>query len=365
MRVGPHSCKNIKRRVEHNNMHSTLVRQQPPPASAVPRWKLPSEVDGWQVETARSLATQLAYKDLVEYLQRFLARREARVVDLFAGSPSVHVPVLYYDVRNQLKFTCGGISSTAAFVDSCSRALVLLTRTLQDVLACEHAFGETKWEVVAQVHRKLCSWLRQHHVERLLSVPRRFMPTTAGRTAPLEADASSSLTTTRTGTNMPVSMEVQAQFAPPGPLSPQQDDFAFTGWYPQASFEKVAQRAAEQLRASCQAESGQVVPPPVWVLAMGDPSKIWLNTLYFNNSDPTKIAAATGNTKIVVVRKACVQALASLWQATTAQRNAIRTWRQFHMLDFRATSAFVTALKARTVKAAKTATKGAIAASST
>ena len=313
-------------------------------AARTPPVHLPAEVDGWQVATATSFARQLAYAELVAYLQKHLSLRDNRVIDFFEQPPSVHVPILYYDVRNHLKYTSGPISSTRVLRQAAARALFLLIRTLQDVIACEHAFGETKWQVAAQLHKKLCGWLRQHHVQRVLVAPPTPPRSSTATAVEPQFGGPPALAGAGSGSGGARALRGRRRS-----LSPPQLDFGFTGWFPSLSFGAVLQQTQKMMQET--ATSPQ--PLPVWVLAMGGASMIWFNTMYFNNSDPKKIAAATGNTKIDSIRAACARALLQLWGARQ-EGAGVRTWEQFHGLEFSPGCAFVTELTRRTRELAAT-----------
>lgn len=120
----------------------------------------------WSAETAQELATKQQYAQLVRYIDVHIANREREVVDYIHtrhAAAELHVPLLYFDARNWLKWTHGTVMSSALFQTAIQRALMLLMRTIQDVVAYEFAIrGLVEWEVVEQMHAKIVSWVHNH-----------------------------------------------------------------------------------------------------------------------------------------------------------------------------------------------------------
>ena len=98
---------------------------------------LPDFRDGWSNDYAVGLANQLAYKDLKAYVDGFVARRDHAARD-FLEVLNMHVPLLYMDVRNRLKFTQGYIPRTAELFEALAETDVLLVSVRRRALPAKH-----------------------------------------------------------------------------------------------------------------------------------------------------------------------------------------------------------------------------------
>lgn len=223
----------------------------------------------WSPERARELESELMYGDLKELLLRTLHTPNARHVADYMETMSNHVPVLYVDVRNRLKFVHPEMVITnAALSEGLVRALVLLVRVLQDTASYQCSFGSEKnSHLPRRFHSKLVSWIRGHYS------------------------------------------------SPPSEGSPE------TGWlHPKLAFPVIAHEACTRVTAAM-ATGGVDLPTPVWVEVVGE-SQIYRNTIYFGNVPARLLHASRNNNKIATSRSnATAQALKTL--------RSMRSWRDF------------------------------------
>jgi hypothetical protein len=256
--------------------------------------------DPWSCDFAKGLANQLAYQELKTYLLRFTARRDLGVRD-FLEVLNMHVPVLYMDVRNRLKFG-GYVLSTVELFEGLVRGVFLLVRVMQDTAACEQVFGTEKiGGAPVLFHNKICAWLRA------VLVPRDQL---------VDDDESSGGGGGGGGGGAPFHHTAR---------DPEEADVYFTGWSKELSFLRVLSVVKQRVAVFC--APGQALPLPVWVPEVSSSFFPGTSTIYFGNATANMVAAATNNLKIDAVRST---ATAQMLQAFTDAR----TWQGFMAIHF-------------------------------
>lgn len=285
-----------------------------PSAPSVPSGephKLPVFKDAWDENFIVGLACDLAYGDLKSRLDAFASARDICMVD-FLEEPNMHVPLLYMDVRNRVRFREGGVPSSAALHEGLARALLLLVRVYQDTCACEQVMGSSHVShIPALFHKKLIAWITPHFQNRELQLAKtatRAAATTGG----VRPQFPPSSGTERRG---------DSARAPKRQLNFVEQDYLFTGWPTTLSFLSVVTRLRELVAHATP------LPLPVWVPCVYRSSLPGSFTIYFQNALSTMKAAASNNQKIKAVR---VMAANTMLEALTS----LKTWKGFLKLKF-------------------------------
>lgn len=309
------------------SLHARVMEEAPPPHSAADRIqlqapgngtptapappRLPPFKDAWDQAFIQGLANDLAYAELKTRLDAFAAVRDISMFD-FLETPNMHVPLLYMDVRNRVRFTEGTVPSSAALSEGLARALLLLIRVYQDTCACEQVMGsDNVSHIPGLFHKKLCTWICSHFRARALQ--HRERPTTA---SPVRRAYASRGVAAADGTDRNA-----AAAAPRRTLTATEADILCTGWPPALAFLRVLERVRE-LVSQCTA-----LPLPVWVPRVYRSAMPGTFTIYFQDALSTMKAAASNNHKIEAVRTTAASTM-------LAALDSLTTWNSFQALTF-------------------------------